>query len=537
MNALYKLALPCLWLAIGLAATPAWGQPVALTTSGYGCLPNGRSTLYTNLHVYWGDLHSHTAFSSDASNGLPCYVTPYEAFLSCTGYLDFVAVTDHAEVGTPGDYTLEKWTNYLHMIRQFMAESNGLIVYPAFEYTCSKVTVPSQDYPVPEGTGHKQVIFRDLDHVPPRAQGWTLLPEYNYPTQLWAWLDTTPAQGNYLCIIHHTAKGTEAPDAWFPYPFSMATDWSRAFMRPDVVPLVEVYSRHGSSEYAGCEEPVYYFKASNSVAYGFQLWHASGHDPAYKLGVVGSTDTHAGNPGYTVEATNNVHGVGPYTGGLAAIWAREKNQDLLWDAFFARSTYGTSGNKMGLEFSAKIGAALGGMGATLYHAPGVHGAAAAEVNLHVAALADNHTGIISRIELYRDDQLILASNTAGHVVHIDHTDILTNEYAYYRVKAWQPAWTVSPSCQFERAWSAPIWIEPRLEISAVAVLPGQLAVRAACVSPVEMRPEFCDRLPAAGQAWVLAPVYSNAWLLGTNAVIIPLDLDAMTSRFWRVQCP
>jgi hypothetical protein len=511
-------------------------QQVVLPTEGFGCLPDGRSTLYTNLNVYWGDLHSHTTNSSDAALGLPCHVTPYQAFLSCTGYLDFVAVTDHAEPGPPGDYTLEKWTNYMAQINRFISEGHSLIIFPAFEYTCSKASLKALDYPVPEGNGHKCILFENMSYTPPSAQGWAPLQDFGSPTNLWTWLDSTVSRGHYWSIPHHAAKGTEPVDGWFGHTnqfFSMATDWSPEYVRSAIMPFTEIYSRHGSSEVGGCEEPVYFFKTNYSVVAALQKWHSSGHNPSYKLGIVGSTDTHAGNPGYTVEDTNNLHGVGPYTGGLAAFWAQRKEAPLLWESMRSKNIYGSSGEKIMLEFTAKLGNELGLMGSTVVHPFGLDTSHVAEVHLHLRATASCSTGFITRVELFRNEVMILQSNVHDHVAHVDFTDIATNDYVYYRAKVWEPFPTVNPACQFERAWSSPIWIEPQLDIVQMSSQTNQWALVASFFDHVHPAVEYCGGLSSTSPQWQTAPCQTNAWGNGYKQITTPID--SATFRFIRLK--
>lgn len=86
----------------------------------------------------------------------------------------------------------------------------------------------------------------------------------------------------------------------------------------------------------------------------------------YKLGFVGSTDTHNGTPGATEEATFRGHlgnqdqspeaalggsaiagtPVLSSAGGLAGVWAEENSRDALFDALRRRETFATSGTRV-----------------------------------------------------------------------------------------------------------------------------------------------------------------------------------------------
>ena len=103
------------------------------------------------------------------------------------------------------------------------------------------------------------------------------------------------------------------------------------------------------------------------------------------------------------------------------------------------------------------------VGGTLYHDANLAGTNAAQVNLHVRATGETATNAIARVQIYRNSTCVLdATNAAwGQTAHVDFSDRLPFDFAYYRVKVWQNAATIDATCQWERAWSSPIWIEKR----------------------------------------------------------------------------
>ena len=90
----------------------------------------------------------------------------------------------------------------------------------------------------------------------------------------------------------------------------------------------------------------------------------------YRLGVIGSTDSHNGTPGMTEEydfqghvgladdtaekrliKTQVTHNTPAYNpGGLAAVWAVENSRDALFEAFRNREVYSTSGTRIRVRF-------------------------------------------------------------------------------------------------------------------------------------------------------------------------------------------
>ena len=431
-----------------------------------GCL--GALRAAAAHEILWGDLHAHSTYSYDAVQYEHCTLLPAQALSTCIARLDFVALTDHAENEAPGYCTGEKWTNTLLQELAFQAASSNVIVFPAFEYT---KTAP----PYPDGTGHKCIICRDFEHVPPRGYGQDV---YLSPVALWAYLDGTAASGSYFSIPHHTAKGSD-----IDYPgIDMSTDWNPGYVRADIQQLVEIYSRHGNSEMSDCEEPVNDFQPERAVVSALDRWLLPAHNPAYKLGILGSTDTHNGRPGDTIETTNNVQPrLGPYTGGLTAVLATNRSRDAIWQALQAKHCYATSGARIALDFSATLGVQSGIMGDTLYHEDDLNPGNAAVVALQVSVAAEHPTQRIARVQLFKQRVCIfdLTTNAVGSLI-LSATDLLTNNYAYYRVKVWQQATTITTNCPFERAWSSPIWIEPGMvpEAAMAGVLPAVLlAVR------------------------------------------------------------
>jgi hypothetical protein len=105
--------------------------------------------------------------------------------------------------------------------------------------------------------------------------------------------------------------------------------------------------------------------AREVLAEGLVQHQALGANP-FKLGLIGSTDTHLGTPGLVDEDQHPGHAAGLVTsryevadlpdqvrfnpGGLAVLWSEENSRDALFAAMRRREAYGTSGPRIVVRF-------------------------------------------------------------------------------------------------------------------------------------------------------------------------------------------
>ena len=260
--------------------------------------------------IYWGDLHGHSELSD--GNGTP---DEHYTYARETVLLDFACVTDH-------DKNL-----YAHPDRWQTA------IAKAHEHTRAGSFVALLGYEgrtkSPDGTEHHGDI-----NVYYRAAKGDMLKPFQAP------LLPDQLMGKEVILIPHSPLyGPEA---------GMGTHWEHLTeLKPDVMPLVEVYSTHGNSEYIDCPRHVLWQAPNQSVVDALRK--------GFRLGLIGSSDYHevlTGNPlriQDTPRTINNRHMQSRC--GLAAVRAGELSREALFDAMRARSTFATSGIRGYVDFS------------------------------------------------------------------------------------------------------------------------------------------------------------------------------------------
>ncbi|MEL7129275.1 MAG: DUF3604 domain-containing protein [Pseudomonadota bacterium] len=275
--------------------------PETVISERTGALLAAAETVGVNRpkQIVFGDLHVHTTYSTDAfiwalpllgGDGAHPVADACDYARYCSA-IDFWAITDHAEAGTP-----RKWQAMKDGIRQCSAVSGNpdnpdLVSYLGFEWT-QVGRLPEDHY------GHKNVIFEGLDDdvvskraiaaggvaltslrqssiIPPgiayadwsnrqtyfdfrafmdEVQATPLcepdLPSKDLPTDCievahtpGELVEKLESQGlDYLLIPHGTSWGYYTP------PGTTLDKQLLEEMRPEAQELIEVYSGHGNSE-------------------------------------------------------------------------------------------------------------------------------------------------------------------------------------------------------------------------------------------------------------------------------------------------
>jgi hypothetical protein len=272
--------------------------------------------------------------------------------------------------------------------------------------SCRFTTFVAYEYSLsPLGTNlHRNVIFRNAKTVASPITTY----EAEAPQDLWAMLTVQCKEAQNGCdvlAIPHNSNLSNGRMFEVEYPGAESAEEQRqsAALRAEMEPLVEVYQHKGDSECLpglgpalgepdelcsmekqhappyddcgldgtgkgglggfGCVSWRDYLRGALET--GLLEGERLGRNP-YKLGFLGSTDTHNGTPGATEEATYQGHlGLADQSpekalagtavagtpilsspGGLAGVWAEENSRDALFEALRRRETFATSGTRI-----------------------------------------------------------------------------------------------------------------------------------------------------------------------------------------------
>ena len=335
--------------------------------------------------VRWGDLHGHSNTSD--GTGLP---EDYFVYARDVAGLDVAALTDHDHWGLlPLSQNPMLWDAIAASARAHHAPGQ-FVTLLGYEWTSWLF-------------GHRHVLyFADEGQVLS-----SLDRRYDTPGELWDALRTTGA----LTIPHHPAGG--------PIPI----DWSIA-PDPELEPVVEITSSHGTSEAADAELVIYSAERGHFVRDALER--------GYRLGVVGSGDSHDGHPGLCFETPHYLNG------GLVALLCEELTRAGVREALTQRRVYATNGPRILLRF------AVGGrpMGSVVSCG---ELARPAELFFWTAG-----TGPIERIDVVRNGSVVERLDAQGRDLLSGTTalaDLRPGEFVYLRVLQRDDG----------QAWSSPIY--------------------------------------------------------------------------------
>jgi hypothetical protein len=340
----------------------------------------------TGPRVLWGDLHGHSSLSDGTGS-----VDDYYDYARNVAGLDVAALTDHDHWGIlPLDEHPEIWEQIVRGA-QGHYEPGRFVTLIGFEWTNWI-------------HGHRHVLYFGDD-----GEVFSSLdPKYESPEQLWKALAGRPV----LTIAHHSAGGP------------MRTNWD---IPPDPVlePVTEIVSVHGSSEALDSPLPIYGAVPGNFVRDAL--------DRGYRLGFVGSGDSHDGHPGLPQLAAPS--------GGLAAILSEERTREGVLAALRARRVYATNGPRILL----RVAFGSHGMGSAV----SVPGGESVSDDLFVHVIAPVP---LDRIELIRSGAVVDGASAEGLlevVLQRPVEGLRAGEYLYVRAVQQDGG----------AAWSSPIFFE------------------------------------------------------------------------------
>jgi hypothetical protein len=221
--------------------------------------------------VYWGETHAHSGFSEGMGT-----VDGFYRWAKEDAWLDFAGLSEH-------DIWMDdnEWRAMDQAVRRF-SEPGRFVAFLAYEWTSQRMM-----------GGHHNVFFRNPGRARvPSQTAYTL-------SRLYQGLREKEISKNVLVIPHAHQAG----------------DWR--YSDPDLQPLVEIASMHGTFEWFGN----YYLK--NGAQIGF----------------LGASDDHRTRPGYSgTMPTGSLQQMNA----LVAVRAVAKTADGIFDGLRERATYATS---------------------------------------------------------------------------------------------------------------------------------------------------------------------------------------------------
>ncbi|MFT5283993.1 MAG: hypothetical protein ACI8TQ_000144 [Planctomycetota bacterium] len=318
--------------------------------------------------VLWADLHGHSQLSD--GTGTPEDFYRYARDIAA---LDIAVLTDHDHWGIHFlDSRPDLWDHIKSVANQFN-EPGRFVSLLGYEWT-------SWLY------GHRHVVYFTEDG----ELFSSMDPETEDPDQLWAALKGKDA----LTFAHHSAGGP------------IGTDWS-FIPDPEIEPVTEIVSVHGSSEAPDSPQRIYRSISGNFVRDIL--------DRGHRFGFIGSGDSHDGHPGLA-------H-LGSPSGGLAAILAEDHSRASVLEALRARRVYATNGSRILLRASLS-GARMGATIAADKERP---------LELRVHAIG---TGPIEAIDIIRSGDVFTIECDGKSEVQMPplEMDLKAGEYLYVRVR-------------------------------------------------------------------------------------------------------
>jgi hypothetical protein len=236
--------------------------------------------------IYWGDMHGQTKQTVGTGT-----VDEYFTFLRDVAGLDFGGWQ-----GNDFQITKPLWEEVKEKTRQYSVPGK-MVLFLGYEW--SGLT--------PAGGDHNIYFLDDVGKLH-RSDHWLIEDKSDestdrYPiNELWKEFN---GRKDVMAVAHIGGRHANL-DYW----------------DPERVPLIEIHSHHGTFEWF-LEEAL---------------------RKGCKVGFIATSDDHTCRPGYTLTTAGFTT-----RGGYTAVYAESLTKEALWEAFWARRVYGTTGEKIVLN--------------------------------------------------------------------------------------------------------------------------------------------------------------------------------------------
>ena len=296
------------------------------------------------LRKWWGDLHGQSGESVGTN--------PSSAYFHYARHIACVDFTCHQ--ANDFQVTDAFWERLRGEVEEIHADG-VFVCFHGYEWSGNT-----------EVGGDRNVIFRDVP-----------APADLVRSGHWLIEDRCPVGDRDASNIDELYERLSGRDDVMLLPHVGGRRSELQWLRPDLEPVVEVHSAHGTSEWF----------LRQAVATG------------KRIGFVAGSDDHMGRPGATLANNSEM----PVQGGLACIRAVGLTRDDIWEALQRRDCYGTTGARILAE--TEIGGARMG------------GSAVARGDVLVTAEI-NGTAPIIEIAVYRDAELVHRWCPKGDLSHL-----------------------------------------------------------------------------------------------------------------------
>jgi hypothetical protein len=355
--------------------------------------------------IYWGDPHVHTVLSNCHPEKCRSLNFCFTAARYVSG-LDWVAAADHV---SNGRCDFSKW-------KEQQTAAN------LYDDAAAFVTLPAYEASLKGGAGGDNNVY--MSRFPD-----TFVDAYedgDVKTLCDELADKLP-RDEFFVVPHHTTrkkKHGEIPDEIYP--------------GADTMPVIEVHSKWGTSEYRGNPNPLK--EIHDGPSYATDLLNRG-----LKLGFIAGTDTHATMPSGGGQEPGHIDRLP----GLTAVRCREFARRTVFDALRHRQCYAASHERI-LMHGSIAGRAFGEtLQLTDLTTP---------PKIDILVAGKSH---IVRVDLVRNGETIhtvFPGCWSTHVIYEDDSELEDvwiaskhqKHFIYYYVRV---------TCESDaQAWSSPVWI-------------------------------------------------------------------------------